>query len=376
MRNLLITQSGGTTPVINSTIAGILEKNYWTNHFDKIYAAVPGLEGILNRDEPNLKELTGDVATISDFRYEAGSALTGTSRIQILGDKDIAKFKAFIEEYSIAAFVNIGGNGTIKQSKAIAAAIPNLQIAAAPKTVDNDLGDLECKDVLYNPGFPTCVNHWMKVGRYLINENRGAYSHDSVLVAQTFGRETGFLAGACRLLNISRTEEPIVILLPEDLQSRFKVLSKIDSMVNKFGRCLVFMSEGYEIDKIDYPLDKSGQKMYGSGITTNAQMLVHALVTEAEISARSYIPTILQRQCHDDILRKDEDASFHLGEYTAEQLMRGNSEFLSSINSSYDRVAIPFSRIENYSRKMQDSFIQRGQFDVSDNYIDYLSGLL
>ena len=32
----------------------------------------------------------------------------------------------------------------------------------------------------------------------LNNENMGAHTHDKVLIAQTFGRETGFIVGSLR----------------------------------------------------------------------------------------------------------------------------------------------------------------------------------
>ena len=46
-KNLLI-MSGGTTIVINSTLYGIIKESYNKKFFDNIYAAIGGIEGLLN----------------------------------------------------------------------------------------------------------------------------------------------------------------------------------------------------------------------------------------------------------------------------------------------------------------------------------------
>ena len=71
-----------------------------------------------------------------------------------------------------------------------------MHIASCPKTVDNDLGDEQMEDVFY--GIPSCVNWWNKHLDLINIENLGAYTHDKVIVAQTFGRDTGFICAACQ----------------------------------------------------------------------------------------------------------------------------------------------------------------------------------
>ena len=59
-------------------------------------------------------------------------------------------------------------------------------------------------------------------------ENLGAYTHDRVLVTQTFGRETGFLAGAARFADPG-DKLPLLIMLPEDQKSEPDILNAIDT---------------------------------------------------------------------------------------------------------------------------------------------------
>ena len=379
MKNLLVTMSGGTTTVINSTLAGIISKNKEIKLFNKIYAGIPGIDGVFKKKFLEINSVTEK--QLDMMRVTPGSALTGTTRINLLDIEQLEIFKLILEENSITSFINIGGNGTIKQTKSISKFFNNsLQVAAVPKTVDNDLGDMDCSSIFFTPGFPSCVNHWSKLATLLDIENQGSCSHDKVLVAQTFGRETGFLAGATRIADPER-KLPFVILIPEDIQPVDKILQKIDNNLKKYGRTIVFISEGYDLGFIGNIKDSSGQIMYGSNKTTAAQLLVDKLL-ENNIQARSFIPTVLQRQAINDTLIFDRDVAFKLGEQTVSQFALGNSNFLTTIkkdkNCQLDQSIgyIPFRDFDNFSRVLKNEFIAKESFDVSDLYIQYLHDIL
>ena len=48
MANCIIAQSGGPTSVINSRVVGLVDANKDLKIFDKVYAGLNGIEGILN----------------------------------------------------------------------------------------------------------------------------------------------------------------------------------------------------------------------------------------------------------------------------------------------------------------------------------------
>ena len=48
MANCIIAQSGGPTSVINSSVVGLLEANNTLGTFNKVFAGLNGIEGILN----------------------------------------------------------------------------------------------------------------------------------------------------------------------------------------------------------------------------------------------------------------------------------------------------------------------------------------
>lgn len=372
--------SGGTTTVINATLVGIVRQAVEMKSFDRIFAGVPGITGLLNGSLVDLTSLNNK--ELEMLRRTPGSASIGTARVSILASHELETLADLFNQYDIGAFINIGGNGTIKQTRAIASAIgQSVRVAAAPKTVDNDLGDLKCRDVFFTPGFPSCVNHWAKVTKLLDIENAGAASHDNVLVAQTFGRETGFLAGAARIADPDR-KAPLLLMLPEDPQPLDVLIGAVDDQLSSAGRAVIVISEGYPVGDVGSIKDATGQTMYGSNPTTAAQLLVDHLL-QAGISARSYIPTILQRQAIDDTLEFDLDVAERQGRHIVQQLSEGESDFLATIRdpevclSSEDPIGtISFCEFAEFSREMHRNFVSPHNFDVTDMYISYLSRIL
>ena len=103
---------------------------------------------------------------------------------------------------------------------------------------------------------------------------------------------------------------------------------------------------------------------------------------ENNIQARSYIPTVLQRQAIDDTLSIDRVVAFKQGCLIIKQFAEGNDSFLATIKKSISHKledsidTIEFNDFNDYSRNLKDEFIDKGKFDVSDSYLDYLNRIL
>ena len=370
MKNLLITMSGGTTSVINATLAGAIKAAQESKFIDKIYAGCPGILGFMDDRLLDLTNLsTSDLKVLRD---SPGSASIGTTRTRIFSEQDLRILNEKFKKYNIGYFINIGGNGTIKQTKSIAKYIQDVCVAAAPKTVDNDLGDKEFEDLWYTPGFPSCVNFWTHKVRMLDNENRGAHTNDKVLIAQTFGRETGFLVGSLRHYDKQRSL-PLVLLIPEDQQDYQKVIGKIDNTLCKFDRVIVGVCEGYKIKDFDYSYDLTGQKKYGSSASSAMQQLIN-LCSENNIQARGYNPTIDPRQNFNYTTKSDLNVSYKIGAEIIQNFAMNMSHFFQSYSRQGCKT-IALNKIDDYSRVMKDEWIDYGNFDVTDKYIQYLDEL-
>ena len=67
MANCIIAQSGGPTSVINSSVVGLIDANKDLKIFDKVYAGLNGIEGILNGNIIELSSFSDE--EINSFRY-------------------------------------------------------------------------------------------------------------------------------------------------------------------------------------------------------------------------------------------------------------------------------------------------------------------
>ena len=304
------------------------------------------------------------------LKHSPGSASIGTTRVDILNDIQLRELETIFSKNDIKYFINIGGNGTIKQSKLVASKINNISIAAAPKTVDNDLGDSEFQDLWFTPGFPSCVNYWYHKIKMLNNENIGACTHDKVIITQAFGRKTGFITGAMRMFDPDRNI-PLILLLPEDQQSPQIVVEKIKEKVSDHGRAIVGICEGYDVKDYNFEYDKSGQEMYGSSSSSAIQELVN-LCIKNKIQARGYNPTVDQRQNFEHTLNSDRNISYEIGKEIINNFCKGKSHFLQSYSTSGLKT-IKLNDISNFSRVMKDEWVDWGNFDVTDSYIEYLN---
>ncbi len=139
--------SGGTTSVINATLAGIITAAQKAGCVGRILAGYHGIKGVLTE---SLIDLTG--LTENDLEllyYTPASGFIGTTRVKPLEEDELTRLADVFVAHDVRYFINIGGNGTIKQSVGISNRLgAEVSIAAVPKTVDNDLGAAEFKKVI------------------------------------------------------------------------------------------------------------------------------------------------------------------------------------------------------------------------------------
>lgn len=362
--NILVTMSGGTTTVINATLVGIIEQAQKKNY--KVYVAIPGLLGVFNDNIIDISNI--NKKSLKMLYNTPSSCVIGTTRIKKMNDDEFNKFKSIIKKYDINYFFNIGGNGTVKQSKFISENIKDLNVISLPKTVDNDLGDEDLKMMHYTPGFPSIVNYWCNKVHMLNNESLGSCSHDKVMVAQTFGRDVGFIAGAARYADRDR-KLPLVLLLPEDLKNINLIIDKISNVVSKNDRALVIMSEGYMIMPLKPRHDHSGQIMYSSSENLSAQLLTNVLCKNG-IQSRAFIPGVDQRSNDTYTLKSDLKVSYELGKYAVNLSSIGDKDLIvCKPKHGYD--TLHYDKFTDLSRCMPKEFIS-DDFDVTDSYIEYL----
>ena len=145
-----------------------------------------------------------------------------------------------------------------------------------PKTIDNDVGDSEFKLIDHTPGYGSCAKYWMHAVQNANEENQGSCPADPVLVLQAMGRRIGFIPAAARLADPNR-EMPLQIYLAESPCSLEQLHHNVNEQLKSDGRCLVVLSEGFDVGDIGERKDSFGHTQFSSSQITVAQIVTNYL---------------------------------------------------------------------------------------------------
>ena len=105
--NLIIVNSGGTTPVINSTIYGAINQTQKLKNFNNVYVSHFGVDGLISGDFINIKKIKQKY--FIKLKHTPGSAF-GISRNPKISKKNFIKIKNNLKKNKITYLINIGGN--------------------------------------------------------------------------------------------------------------------------------------------------------------------------------------------------------------------------------------------------------------------------
>jgi 6-phosphofructokinase 1 len=281
----LLVHSGGPTPVINASLAGVVEEARRQGAITGLYGAAFGMEGALRREFFDL--FAQSEATLDAIAGTPASAL-GTSRME-LGDAGIDRLRRVCRDREIGCIFLTGGNGSMGTAAQIASAAgDSLQVIGIPKTIDNDLMETD-----HTPGYATTARFFACAVRDIGADNRALPGQ--VEFVEVLGRNAGWLVAATCLARSDPDDAPHLIYLPEVRLPLAQLLGDIDSVFGRLGRCVVAVCEGQ--------LDEHGQA-FGADERAGsrgklAMNLAHRLATLAgerlKLRARSEKPGLLGR---------------------------------------------------------------------------------
>ncbi len=253
--NILIAQGGGPTNVINQSLAGIITEAKGKYN---IFGSINGVNGIINSKFISLDNLNHDQLKI--IANTPGAAL-GSTR-----DKPDKKYCYEIIEVfkkkKINKFFYIGGNDSSDSLRIIAERSKEInfpiQCIHVPKTIDNDLVKND-----HTPGYGSAAKY---VALLFSGINFDIKSLPGVYLGIVMGRHAGFLTAASSILKEKDSDGPHLIYIPEIPFEIEKFLYQINSYYNKYGRCIVAISEGIQ-DKY--------KKLFSEKIKKNTEFDAH-----------------------------------------------------------------------------------------------------
>ncbi|OHB67031.1 MAG: 6-phosphofructokinase [Planctomycetes bacterium RBG_13_63_9] len=387
-RNLVVAQSGGPTPVINSSLQGIIEAAADLDAIGTVYGARHGIEGLLKEELLDLSAQPADEVALLRFTPAAGSIGTCRYKLREGQQQDFERVIDVLRAHQVGYFLYIGGNDSMDTANKIAllAQKKGLDLVAVgvPKTIDNDVGDAEFRLIDHTPGYGSTARYWMHMVQNANEENKGSCPADPVLVMQAMGRKIGYIPAAARLADPGR-EMPLLVYLAESGCTLSQLADQVNDRLRSAGRCLVVISEGFDVGDLGEVKDSFGHTAFSSSKMTVAQSVVNYLNQRGlavKGAARGNVSGTDQRHSMAYASPVDLDEAYRVGQKAVELAAAGQSGFMATIlrkagliySVYYDKV--PLEQVANSERTFPAEWIAPGSCDVTDDFIHYARPLV
>lgn len=393
-RNLVVAQSGGPTPVINSSLQGIIEAARDTAAIGAVYGASHGIEGVLKEELLDLSAQSCEEVALLRFTPAAGSIGTCRYKLKKGQDEDFQRVIDVLRAHGVGYFMYIGGNDSMDTANKVAQLAHerglDLVAVGVPKTIDNDVGDspvllpVERRLIDHTPGYGSVARYWMHAVQNANEENAGSSPADPVLVLQAMGRKIGFIPAAARLADPVR-EMPLQIYLAESPCSLEQLADQVNDQLRRSGRCLVVVSEGFDVGDVGRMQDAFGHTAFGSSKLTVVQIVVNYLNEvglAAKGVARGNVPGTDQRHSMAYASPVDLDEAYRLGQTALQLAATGQSGYMATIlrnpgcvySVRYDKVSL--AEVANSERTFPAAWIAPNGYDVTDDFVRYARPLV
>ncbi len=372
-RNILVAHGGGPTPVMNSSLQGVIEGARESGACGKIYAARFGAEGILRGDLIDLTDATP--AQVARLAVTPASAI-GSCRRK-LSDADYPAVLDCVKRFDIGCLLYNGGNDSMdtchKLSLLAAGAQMELSVIGIPKTIDNDLAVTD-----HSPGYGSAAR-FAAVAAAEIGADAAALPIH-IVVMELMGRNAGWITAAAQLgAAVSGCE--MMTLLPERLLDVNAFLAEAERRYARGRGLLVAVSEG--VCGLDgKPIADTGV-VDGFGHTVPggaAQRLSDRIMQELKIRSRAEKPGLLGRASMAHVSETDRREAYAVGREAATGALAGRTGSMIAISAERapayraTLVQTPLETVANAEKKFPAEWI--ADWGVTDAFSDYCLPLL
>lgn len=228
-KNLLVGQSGGPSPVINSSLYGVVYEARNSNQFDHVYGMVHGIEGFSEGKYLDFdKALPG---TELELLKTTPCSYLGSCRYMLpdsLDDPIYPKLFELFEKLDLYCLMYIGGNDSMdtvsKLSRYAKRVGSDIIVLGVPKTIDNDLVLTD-----HTPGFGSAAKYIATTVREIVTDAT-VFQWKALCFCEIMGRNAGWLTAASALARRFEGDSPDLIYLPEnnfDIEDFFKQIEKL-----------------------------------------------------------------------------------------------------------------------------------------------------
>ncbi len=378
---VVIAQGGGPTAVINQSLVGATLEARKFAQVTRVYGALHGVHGIVNEDFVDLTQET--THNLEQVANTPSSALLST---RVKPDEAYCKeiFKV-LKAHEVRYFFYIGGNDSSDTVRIVnqeaEKAEYEFRAIHIPKTIDNDLVLSD-----HTPGYGSAARFVASAFAGVNLDNRAL---PGVYVGVVMGRHAGFLAAASALGQKYPDDGPHLIYLPERPFNRDKFVKDVVDAYDKYGRCVVAVSEGI-MDEDGTPVIAKLTKNVEHDAHGNVQLSGTGMLGDQLcdlIRAKTKIKRVrsdtfgyLQRSFLGCVSDVDQREAREVGERAAHYAIWYNLDGSISIQrTGYYSVNYRLEKLEDVAKKtrlMPDNFINAAGNGVTDDFRYYLRPLL
>jgi 6-phosphofructokinase len=378
---VLIAQGGGPTAVINQSLVGAVLESRKFPQVEKVYGALHGVSGIVNE---NFLDLTQETTHNLERVAETPASALLSTRDKPDYDYCVEIFKV-LQAHNVRYFFYIGGNDSsdtvrIVNEEANKAGY-ELRAIHIPKTIDNDLVEND-----HTPGYGSAAKF---VAQAIMGVNLDNRALPGVYIAVIMGRHAGFLTAASALGKKYPDDGPHLIYLPEKSFSREKFLQDVKEVYDKYGRCIVAVSEGISdasgtpiVTKLQKNVEKDAHgNVQLSGTGALGDLLAKLVKENLPISrVRSDTYGYLQRSFIGCVSEVDQHEAREVGEKAAQFAIWHNLDGSIAIKRIGDYAVnyqlIDLKKVAGKTKVMPDEFISPSGNYITDAFLRYARPLI
>lgn len=381
-KNAIYAQSGGVTAVINATACGVIQTaRQHPEQIGKVYAAKNGIIGALREELIDTSlESEADIARL--MHTPAGAF--GSCRYKLKKDgEEYARLIEVFKAHNIGYFFYNGGGDSqdtaYKVSQMGEKSGYPVTCIGIPKTVDNDLPFTDAC-----PGFGS-------VAKYVAVSTKEAgfdvasmaESSTKVFILEVMGRHAGWIAAASGLAGDKAEEPPHIILFPEISFKRQSFLAKVADCVQRYGYCVIVVSEGIKNEEGQFLSDAGLRDAFGHAqLGGVAPMIAQMIKQELGFKYHWAVADYLQRAARHIASQVDVEQAYSLGQAAVELALKGKNAVMPVIIRERDEPyqwsigQVPLADVANQEKKMPREFISPEGFAITESCRRYLSPLI
>lgn len=382
-RRAIIFQSGGSTAVINQSLAGVVAEARRSRTFSALYGSRFGVLGLIKKNWVDLTKLSPK--ELDRLKQTPSSAL-GSSRHKLSPQEAVSVIDT-LRRSKIDTVFFIGGNdsaetGLLLSNVGARGPSPLLpQIIGIPKTIDNDLPGMD-----HAPGYGSAARFMAIATQEASLDTKAIRFSDPIKIIETMGRNSGWIVAAAALGKRKPEDGPHLLYFPERPFDEKQFLDDVRKIYRKCGFCVIVISEtirdakGRRIGSVPKVVSKD---QFGHPyIEGAAAYLCNGVKEKLGVRARFDKPGTIQRMSMPYVSTVDQREAYQCGCRAVRFAIEGLSGIevvIKRVSNQPYRVAysyVPLEVVAGKEKKLPDEFINNQGNFVTPAFFNYALPLI